>query len=188
VLLKLYYLLNTHITSQHTRVTHSTQQAREVHAQLLDIMKQQRVEHVSCGGGGWDMVRKAICSAYFYNSARIKGIGEYVNMLTGMPCHLHPSSALYGLGYTPDFVCYHELIYTSKEVSDYFTCVESNYHSMCTVQCVVCDSCCLLGALFSLTAPAAVLLASCIIQYPCSYRKLLFKFIACSHSFGTAVL
>jgi pre-mRNA-splicing factor ATP-dependent RNA helicase DHX38/PRP16 len=90
-----------------------------VHAQLLDIMKQQRVEHVSCGGGGWDMVRKAICSAYFYNSAHIKGIGEYVNMLTGMPCHLHPSSALYGLGYTPDFVCYHELIYTSKEVSDY---------------------------------------------------------------------
>jgi pre-mRNA-splicing factor ATP-dependent RNA helicase DHX38/PRP16 len=96
-------------------MTHT--QAREVHAQLLDIMKQQRVEHVSCGGGGWDMVRKAICSAYFYNSARIKGIGEYVNMLTGMPCHLHPSSALYGLGYTPDFVCYHELIYTSKEVS-----------------------------------------------------------------------
>ena len=56
--------------------------AREVHLQLTDIMKQQRVAILSCGGL-WDVVRKAICSSYFYNSARIKGIGEYVNMLTG---------------------------------------------------------------------------------------------------------
>ena len=28
-------------------------------------------------------------------------------MLNGMPCHLHPSSALFGLGYTPDYVVYH---------------------------------------------------------------------------------
>ena len=32
-----------------------------------------------------------------------------------MPCHMHPSSALYGLGYTPDYIVYHELIMTSKE-------------------------------------------------------------------------
>ena len=68
------------------------------------------------------MVRKAICSAYFYNSARIKGLGEYVNMLTGIPCNLHPSSALFGLGYTPDYVCYHELVMTTKE---YMMCVTS---------------------------------------------------------------
>ncbi|KAK1387312.1 hypothetical protein POM88_015490 [Heracleum sosnowskyi] len=30
------------------------------------------------------------------NAARLKGIGEYVNCRNGMPCHLHPSSALYG--------------------------------------------------------------------------------------------
>ena len=79
--------------------------AREVHAQLLDLMNSQKIEHVTCGQE-WDPVRKAICSAYFYNSARIKGIGEYVNMLTGIPCNLHPSSALFGLGYTPDYVVY----------------------------------------------------------------------------------
>lgn len=45
----------------------------------------------------------------------MKGIGEYLNARTGMPCHLHPSSALYGLGYTPDYVVYHELVMTSKE-------------------------------------------------------------------------
>jgi hypothetical protein len=35
----------------------------------------------------------------------------------GMPCHLHPSSALYGLGYTPDYVCYHELVFTPQPTS-----------------------------------------------------------------------
>eukprot|EP00878_Enallax_costatus_P046537 GHUV01056664.1.p2 GENE.GHUV01056664.1~~GHUV01056664.1.p2 ORF type:complete len:109 (-),score=12.84 GHUV01056664.1:52-378(-) len=39
-----------------------------------------------------------------------------------MPCHLHPSSALYGLGYTPDYVVYHELVFTSKE---YMQCVSA---------------------------------------------------------------
>jgi pre-mRNA-splicing factor ATP-dependent RNA helicase DHX38/PRP16 len=70
----------------------------------------------------WDVVRKAICSAYFHNSARLKGIGEYVNCRNGMPCHLHPSSALYGLGYTPDYVVYHELVLTTKE---YMQCVSA---------------------------------------------------------------
>ncbi|RLN96655.1 hypothetical protein BBJ28_00020329 [Nothophytophthora sp. Chile5] len=100
--------------------------AREVREQLVDIMKQQRVRLRSCGGR-WDVVRKAICSAYFYNSAQIKGIGEYVNMLTGMPCNLHPSAALFGLGYTPDFVVYHELIYTSKEYMQCATAVEGEW-------------------------------------------------------------
>eukprot|EP00904_Undaria_pinnatifida_P006256 jgi/Undpi1/2760/HiC_scaffold_14.g06137.m1 len=101
--------------------------AREVHAQLLDIMRQQRISHESCGQANWDTVRKAICSAYFYNSAKIKGIGEYVNMLTGMPCALHPSSALSGLGYTPDYVTYHELIFTTKEYMTNVTAVEAEW-------------------------------------------------------------
>ena len=33
----------------------------------------------------------------------------------GMPAHLHPSSSLSGLGFTPDYVVYHELIFPSKE-------------------------------------------------------------------------
>ena len=43
-------------------------------------------------------------------------------MRTGMPANLHPSSSLYGLGYTPDYVVYHELIFTSKEYMSYETC------------------------------------------------------------------
>lgn len=100
--------------------------AREIHAQLLDLMKQQKMTPKSAGGS-WDVIRKSICSAYFYNSSKIKGIGEYVNMLTGIPAALHPSSALFGLGYTPDYVCYHELISTSKEYMSCVTAVDGEW-------------------------------------------------------------
>ena len=101
--------------------------AREVHSQLVDIMQKQQVSMLAAGAGNWDAVRKAITSAYFYNSAKIKGIGEYVNMLTGIPSNLHPSSALFGLGYTPDYVTYHELIMTGKEYMSCVTAVEGEW-------------------------------------------------------------
>ena len=56
--------------------------AKEVRQQLLDIMQQQKV-NVQSAGSDWDLVRKAICSAYFHNAAKLKGIGEYVNCRTG---------------------------------------------------------------------------------------------------------
>jgi len=33
-----------------------------------------------------------------------------------MPCHLHPTSALFGMGYTPDYIVYHELVMTAKVI------------------------------------------------------------------------
>ena len=32
-----------------------------------------------------------------------------------MPAHLHPTSALFGMGFTADYIVYHELVMTSKE-------------------------------------------------------------------------
>jgi pre-mRNA-splicing factor ATP-dependent RNA helicase DHX38/PRP16 len=105
---------------------------REVRTQLKEIMDQQKMDLVSCGNE-WDIVRKCICSSYFHQAARLKvynnlmielplfnyflffqGLGEYVNLRTGMPCHLHPTSALFGMGYTPDYIVYHELVMTAK--------------------------------------------------------------------------
>ena len=48
-------------------------------------------------------------------------------MLSGIPSSLHPSSALFGLGYTPDYVCYHELISTSREYMSCVTAVEGEW-------------------------------------------------------------
>lgn len=99
---------------------------REVRQQLKDIMVQQKIEIISCGTD-WDIIRKCICSAYFHQAARLKGIGEYVNCRTGMPCHLHPTSALFGMGFTPDYVVYHELIMTSKEYMQTVTAVDGHW-------------------------------------------------------------
>lgn len=96
---------------------------REVRSQLLDIMKMQKIE-LNSSGMDWDVVRKIICSAYFHNAAKIKGIGEYVNIRTGIPCVLHPSSAIYGLGYTPDYVVYHDLVMTTKSYMQEVTAVD----------------------------------------------------------------
>lgn len=71
--------------------------AREVRAQLEDIMKFQKMEIISAGTD-FDVLRKAITAGYFHQAARVKGIGEFVNIRTGLPTHLHPTSALYGLG------------------------------------------------------------------------------------------
>ncbi|XP_056168312.1 pre-mRNA-splicing factor ATP-dependent RNA helicase DEAH7-like isoform X2 [Syzygium oleosum] len=100
--------------------------AREVRSQLLDILKILRIPLTS-SRPNTDGVRKAICSAYFHNAARLKGVGEYVNCRTGMPCHLHPSSALYGMGHTPEYVVYHELILTAKEYMQCATAVEPQW-------------------------------------------------------------
>lgn len=99
---------------------------REVRQQLEEILKQQKMEVVSCGTD-WDVVRKCICSAYFHQAARLKGIGEYVNCRTGMPCHLHPTSALFGMGFTPDYVVYHELVMTAKEYMQCVTAVDGHW-------------------------------------------------------------
>lgn len=56
--------------------------AREVRAQLEDIMKMQKLAIISAGTD-YDIVRKAVCAGYFHQAAKVKGIGEYVNIRTG---------------------------------------------------------------------------------------------------------
>jgi pre-mRNA-splicing factor ATP-dependent RNA helicase DHX38/PRP16 len=104
--------------------------ALEVREQLVDSMIKERIAEISIGPTGWDKVRMCVCSAYFMNSARMKGIGQYSNMLNGIPVFLHPSSALFGLGFTPDYVVYHELVLTTKEYMRNVTAMEGEWLTM----------------------------------------------------------
>ena len=99
---------------------------QEIRNQLLDIVKTLRMRVSSCGTD-WDVVRKCICAAYFHQSARAKGAGEFTNLLFGTPCHLHPTSSLYGMGYQPDYVVYHELTLTTKEYMRTVTAVDPQW-------------------------------------------------------------
>ncbi|KAK6342708.1 DEAH-box RNA helicase prp16 [Orbilia javanica] len=100
--------------------------AREIRQQLHDIMKFQKMELQTCGTD-WDIARKCICSGYFAQAAKVKGIGEYINLRTSVTVQLHPTSALYGLGFLPDYVVYHELILTSKEYMSTVTAVDPHW-------------------------------------------------------------
>ncbi|XP_066259439.1 pre-mRNA-splicing factor ATP-dependent RNA helicase PRP16 [Euwallacea similis] len=117
---------SAHWCNEHFIHIKAMRKVREVRQQLKDIVVQQKLEIKSCGTD-WDIVRKCICSAYFHQAARLKGIGEYVNCRTGMPCHLHPTSALFGLGSTPDYVVYHELVMTAREYMQCVTAVDGHW-------------------------------------------------------------
>ena len=100
--------------------------AREIREQLSDIMKVQKMTLKSCGTD-WDILRRCICAGFYHQAAKVKGIGEYVNLRTSVAVQLHPTSALYGLGYLPEYVVYHELILTSKEYMSTVTAVDPHW-------------------------------------------------------------
>ena len=104
----------------------SLKKVREVRKQLKEIMKEQKLP-INAQPADMNMLRKAICSGYFINAARIKSIGEYFNLRNGLPCKLHPSSSLFSLGYIPDYIVYHEVILTSKEYLHCVTTVDPHW-------------------------------------------------------------
>lgn len=110
----------------------SLRRAKEVRDQLHDIMTVQKMPLTSCGTD-WDVIRKCICSGFYHQAARVKGIGEFINLRTSVTMALHPTSALYGLGYVPEYVVYHELILTAKEYMSTVTAVDPHVslHFIC---------------------------------------------------------
>ena len=102
----------------------------EIRSQIVDIVKSADRKNISsCGGmsGDIDLVRKAVGISYFHNVGKLRGIGEYINMLTSVPCHLHPTSALYGLGHTPEYIVYHEVVKTTKEYMQCVTAIDPEW-------------------------------------------------------------
>ena len=98
----------------------------EVKKQLVLIMEKANIRITSCGND-YEKIRKCIITGYFMNIARLKTIGEYINIRTGVPCVLHPSTSIFILGYTPDYCVYHELIMTNKEYMNVVTAINPEW-------------------------------------------------------------
>ncbi|ANB15687.1 DEAH-box RNA helicase PRP16 [Sugiyamaella lignohabitans] len=111
---------------KHFLYSKSLRRANEVRDQLVLILESQNISIRSCHGD-WDVIRRCICSGYFHQAAKVKGLGEYVNLRTHVTMQLHPTSALYGLGYLPDYLVYHELILTSKQYMSTVTAVDPRW-------------------------------------------------------------
>jgi len=54
-------------------------------------------------------------------------MAEYLNLRTGVTMHLHPTSALFGLGTPPEYIIYHELILTAKQYASIVTAVDPTW-------------------------------------------------------------
>ena len=62
-----------------------------------------------------EVIRKAICSGFFYNVAKLEKSGNYKTVKHAHTVHIHPSSSLMKDEVRPRWLLYHELAFTSKE-------------------------------------------------------------------------
>lgn len=84
------------------------------------------LEILSCGRDT-DVIRKCVAGSFYFQAAKLKGRGEYVNLRTSVTVQLHPTSALYGAGVLPEYIVYHDLVMTSKEYISTATAVEPGW-------------------------------------------------------------
>jgi pre-mRNA-splicing factor ATP-dependent RNA helicase DHX38/PRP16 len=111
----------------HFVVHKALQRAHHVRTQLSDILAQSKVPVDSSCGRNVDVLRRVIASAHVGKACRLKGFGEYVNVRTGLPCALHPASSLVGLGSSPEYVVYNELLLTTREYMHTVTAVQPEW-------------------------------------------------------------
>lgn len=98
---------------------------RDVVDQLKHIMKTHKYKISSSDDES--VIKRCICKSYFHQAAMLRNLKEYQNLRTGMPCHLHPTSALYNMGSLPKYIIYHELVMTTKEYMHCATAVEAEW-------------------------------------------------------------
>lgn len=98
---------------------------RDVMDQLKHIMKTHKYRISSTNDES--VIKKCICKSYFHQAAMLKNLKQYQNLRTGMPCHLHPTSALYNMGSLPKYIIYHELVMTTKEYMHCATAVQGEW-------------------------------------------------------------
>jgi len=90
----------------------SLKRAQDVRKQLLTIMDRYKLETTSAGRN-YNKIRRAICSGFFFHSAKKDPQEGYKTVVDNTPTYIHPSSALFQR--QPDWVVYHELVLTTKE-------------------------------------------------------------------------
>lgn len=98
---------------------------RDVVDQLKHIMRAHKYKLSSCDDE--DTIKKCICKSYFHQAAMLRNLKEYQNLRTGMPCHLHPTSALFNAGSLPKYIIYHELVMTTREYMHCATAVRGEW-------------------------------------------------------------
>ncbi|EDR27833.1 pre-mRNA-splicing factor ATP-dependent RNA helicase PRP16, putative [Entamoeba dispar SAW760] len=99
--------------------------AKDIRNQLKDLINKKGINEISCGRN-LDKLKKCITASYFYNAAKLKG-KNYINLRTGVQCLIHPTSALFNMGFKSKYVIYHELLLTTKSYMRCITSIEGKW-------------------------------------------------------------
>ena len=102
----------------------SLRRAQDVRKQLLTIMDRYKLDVLSAGRN-FNKIRRAICSGFFFHSAKKDPQEGYKTLVENTPTYIHPASALFQR--QPDWVIYHELVLTSKEYMRECTTIEPKW-------------------------------------------------------------
>jgi len=101
--------------------------AADIRVQFVDrLTRDFKLTLGSCDGNK-DMVREAFTAGYFANSARRSSMTEYTTLMNGVPCELHPLSAVLNAGIAPDYVIFNELTMTTREYVTVVSAVEPQW-------------------------------------------------------------
>ena len=89
----------------------------EIRNRLVRLMKQFRIEMVTANGDT-EAVRKCLVAGMFANSAYLSQIGErvYKTVRGDHELKIHPSSVLYTIRKSPQFLVYNDVVHTSEEL------------------------------------------------------------------------
>ncbi|KAK3318165.1 ATP-dependent RNA helicase DHX8 [Apodospora peruviana] len=98
--------------------------AKDVRDQIVKIMERHRHPIISCGRDT-KLVRQALCSGFFRNTARKDPQEGYKTLTEGTLVYLHPSSALFGK--QAEWVIYHDLVLTTREYMHCTTSIEPKW-------------------------------------------------------------
>jgi ATP-dependent RNA helicase DHX8/PRP22 len=102
----------------------SLKRAQDVRKQLVGIMDRYHNDIISCGRD-YVLVRKALASGFFRNTAKKDPQEGYKTLVEGTPVYIHPSSALFQRN--PEWVIYHELVMTTREYMREVTSIEPKW-------------------------------------------------------------
>ena len=94
----------------------SMNKARDIREQLEGLCDRVEVEKNS-NAGDVDVVCKALCAGYFYNTAKFSKSGDYKTVKKQQSVYIHPSSVMFKESQEnpPRWLLYFELTFTTKE-------------------------------------------------------------------------
>lgn len=118
---------NDHWAAEHFLHSKSLKRAHETRQQLVKLARSSFGAKSFKKAKTLDDVRRCVCSGYFAQAARTKGLQSYQGIRNNVAMKIHPTSALFGLGSLPEYVVYHELILTSQQYMTVVTAVDPKW-------------------------------------------------------------